>query len=135
MGKHIVDDYIYSSASFKRWADKRRSDPRLIEDAERAARLVPLRTEKKSEGAQKEGKNPASPGRGRSELITPNPVAPYMHLLSTGNYHGHLGSSSLTEPASDNPVSPGQRALQNPSLSAEKDISSDSLIDEGTQLC
>jgi hypothetical protein len=55
----------------------RRSDPLLIEDAEKVARWTPPKIEKRPEETM-----PASSRRGRPELKTPNPVASYMRLLS-----------------------------------------------------
>ena len=82
-----MDDYIYNAASFNRWANKRRSDPQLIEDAERVARWAPPTIEKQSKEQPKGEKPTANSKRGRPELITPNPVASYMHLLSYDRPH------------------------------------------------
>lgn len=74
-------DYSYSPVTFKRWADKRRSDPLLIEDAEKAVRWRPTKPAHTIERPDPESKEPASSRRGRPELKTPNPVASYMSLL------------------------------------------------------
>lgn len=82
-----MDEYIYNAASFSRWANKRRSDSQLIEDAERVAGWTPPIIEKQSKERTKGEKRAASSRRGRPELITPNPVASYMHLLSYDRPH------------------------------------------------
>ncbi|WP_141228781.1 hypothetical protein [Pseudomonas lundensis] len=82
-----MDDYIYNAASFNRWANKRRSDPQLIEDAERVARWTPPIIEKQLKEQTKGKKHTANSKRGRPELSTPNPVASYMHLLSYNRPH------------------------------------------------
>lgn len=64
-------------SSFQRWADRRRSDPLLTEDAERA-----LRCSQRTNEQEPEEKQPAGSRRGRPELNTPNPLASLMPLLS-----------------------------------------------------
>lgn len=76
-----MDDYSYSPATFKRWADKRRLDPRLIEDAEKVGRWTPATPMQVIERPDPQPKEPASSRRGRPELNTLNPIVSYMPLL------------------------------------------------------
>lgn len=82
-----MDDDTFSASCFKRWANKRRSDPELINDAEKVARWSSPTIQKQSNEQPKGEKRTANPKRGRPKLSTPNPVASYMHLLSYDRPH------------------------------------------------
>lgn len=72
-----MHDGFTARSSFQSWADRRRSDPLLTEDAESAFRCNQSATLQ-----EPQGKQPAGSRRGRPELNTPNPVASVMPLLS-----------------------------------------------------
>lgn len=72
-----MHDYYATSGSFRDWADRRRSDPRLTEDAAMASRCSQWVTEQKPTE-----KKPAGSRRGRPELSTINPVVSVMPFLS-----------------------------------------------------
>ncbi|MGE7956341.1 hypothetical protein ACQKQA_07025 [Pseudomonas sp. NPDC089530] len=72
-----MHDYFTARSSFQRWADRRRTDPWIAEDAERVFRFSQRTDEQKPQEKQ-----PTGPQRGRPELNTPNPVASVMPLLS-----------------------------------------------------
>lgn len=74
-----MHDYFTASSSFQRWADRRRTDPRLADDAERT-----FRCNQRTDEQEPQKKPLAGPRRGRPELNTPNPVASVMPLLSFG---------------------------------------------------
>nr|WP_148050787.1 hypothetical protein [Pseudomonas chlororaphis] len=77
-----MHDYFTARSSFQRWADRRRNDSRLADDAERA-----FRYNQRTDEQIPQEKQTAGPRRGRPELNTPNPVASVMPLLSFDRPH------------------------------------------------
>lgn len=73
-----MHDYYAASSDYQRWADQRRSDPLLIEDAKKVSRRIQQRASE----WQPEEQPPAQSRRGRPKLNTPNPAARFMPLLS-----------------------------------------------------
>lgn len=72
-----MNDYFTALSCFSRWAARRRADPKLVEDAERAFRFSQGTDEQEPEGQKL-----AVSRRGRPELNTTNPIASLMPLLS-----------------------------------------------------
>ncbi|POA61141.1 hypothetical protein C1885_06005 [Pseudomonas sp. GW531-R1] len=70
-------DYFAALSCFSSWANRRRADPKLVEDAERAFRCSQKTGEQDSEERQVTVSR-----RGRPELNTTNPVASVISLLS-----------------------------------------------------
>ena len=76
-------DNFNARDSFQRWADRRRSDPNLAEDAAIAFRCCESQIANRQVLHSKPQRElPAGSRRGRPELNTTNPVASLMLLLS-----------------------------------------------------